>query len=273
MPERHRGRSRRGSGSLRSAPRCRGVSLLWGLSLLTAVCWGSTPSQAETITLKTGQKIHGTILQKTAYTLIVRLAEGGTLPVWLDQIDHIEPETPGASSHAETTAPNAAPAPPPEPGSPATPTTAEAKTAAVSQPDAALLALGIQFIPPPGWRRDEAHSTQVVHAFQSPDQQASMAVNMPVAVRPGASEFVWELQKATLSMRSVETRTMMGVPCRIYVADQRGNNGGHPLRSKGCQCIKDNKLYFVIFATFSEAFDRYLPEADAALATFDTVAP
>ncbi len=130
---------------LRSQPRprrrpirCRGVSILWGLSLLIAVCWGGSLSHADTIYLKTGQKIHGTILQKTPYTLRVQLAEGGTLPVWLEQIDRIESETPGgASSAAEVQSPEPAfPFPPPEQASPAVPTAAPRATGSSSAPPA-----------------------------------------------------------------------------------------------------------------------------------------
>ncbi|MBI2094052.1 MAG: hypothetical protein HYT88_04945 [Candidatus Omnitrophica bacterium] len=68
----------------------RWVTFAIGVGLWGIVC---VSSSAETIYLKNGKKISGTIIKRDTNTIEIKPEDGGRVPYWLDEIERIEGET------------------------------------------------------------------------------------------------------------------------------------------------------------------------------------
>ena len=67
------------------------------LIALWLLCGAST-ALADTIHLKNGERVVGTIVKREHDMITVQLKSGGTIPYWLDEIDHIEADVAGSEA-------------------------------------------------------------------------------------------------------------------------------------------------------------------------------
>ena len=65
----------------------------WGTGLVVAimlVLWRPVPGEADTMYLKSGERVSGTVVEEDDDSVTIKLEDGGTVPYWHDEIERIE---------------------------------------------------------------------------------------------------------------------------------------------------------------------------------------
>ena len=131
--------------------------------------------------------------------------------------------------------------------------------------DVELLQVGIQFVAPVGWRK-MAPRPDVV-SFMDP-QKGIIIVMRPRDENPISVQGAWILMRL-FKHASEETRTFLGVPAHVFVYNERGSRRGNLVKVKSYEFVTGGKFYCISYVSPPDKFERYLPEFEQALATFE----
>ena len=155
----------------------------------------------------------------------------------------------------------------------------DAVTQASYNYDKELLEYGIRFIPPNGWKRTEETKNPdntIPIFFEHPDNLANICITSPLET-PTESHFnsVMSLFRDGIGLRkgqrvlSEEKITLCDVPCYVFIVEQE--LGEVTAKAKFHNFFKDGKTYHITYTSTYEDFDRFLPEFEKALNSFEVV--
>lgn len=133
--------------------------------------------------------------------------------------------------------------------------------------DSELLKAGIRFIPPQGWERISSSDLMVVFILRG---RAKMAVSLPMRSNPVSFQLSLATWRAANKPISEDKITFSDVPCHVFLS-RVVHKEGIPLKQKDYHFLKDGFMYRLVYAAPIEDFERYLPDFEKALMTFELV--
>ena len=219
---------------------------------LVTVMFFPVCAEAETIALKTGQKIDGKIIEKTDQMVMIEW-NGIRVAYKVDEIESIDASFPQQS---------------------------ESQNIAVASPqkqepefDGDLLREGIRFIPPAGWKKENGgEDTELVKGYLYVQPENKAVIIVGVYQNQNANQVIFENTISVIRAKekpfSEEKVIFLGVPCHVFTSNKESKKGRLG-KVKTYLWLIETTVYILSYSSPFPFYDAYLPDFEKCLSTIE----